>query len=99
MVRRAPSQLPELVFDSNAHITKKGYVVTLGDNAARLERLGLTFESALGRRFTFAMEDCDERGEPDDLLFDGTIIRHDVWRYLSEIDDNGFYHRSELADA
>ena len=99
MVRRARSQLPELVFDSNARITSRGYVVTLGDNAARLERLGLTFESALGRRFTFAMEDCDQRGEPDDLLVEGTIVRHSLWGYLAEMDDNGFYHRSELADA
>lgn len=63
-----------------------------------LAALGLTIEEAVGRTFVFVMGDADEHGNPDDLMCNGSIIRESQFGILLEMDAEGFYWRSELAN-
>jgi hypothetical protein len=45
------------------------------------------------------MDDADEQGRPDDIMFDGQVIAHPQYGILAEEDDAGIYWRSQLSRA
>jgi hypothetical protein len=92
---RTKSPDPEIYCDFNGRITERGYLPTNG-TLRDLAALGLTLESAIGRRFVFVAEDADEHGIPDDIMHNGSIVRDEEFGFLLEADDMGFYRRSEL---
>ncbi|MBN9267159.1 MAG: hypothetical protein J0I75_21805 [Hyphomicrobium sp.] len=63
-----------------------------------MDAIGLTLESAVGRRFVFVSDDADKQGNPDDIMCNGTVVRDAQFGFLLEIDDGGFYWRSDLID-
>jgi hypothetical protein len=95
--RRARSSDPEIFCDFNAQMTERGYLPTSG-TIKDLAVLGLDLQSATGRRFVFFSDDADEYGNPDAIMHNGTIVGDDKFGHLLEIDDTGFYWRSELTD-
>ena len=52
----------------------------------------------MGRRFVFVSDDADKQGNPDDIMCNGTVVRDAQFGFLLEIDDGGFYWRSDLID-
>lgn|SRR6185437_8839756 len=98
-MRRARSQLPEVYCDLNAQMTERGYSLERRGSLEDLARLGLTLETAVGRRFTFYMDDGDAEGRPDDIMWEGRVVHDPKWGYLGQFDGDGFYHRSDLTDA
>jgi hypothetical protein len=97
MAKRAKSSDPEIWCDFNGRMTERGYLPTSG-TIRDLTSLGLTLEEAVGRRFVLVSDDGDEQGNPDDIMCNGTVVRDARSGILLEVDDNGFYHRSELSD-
>lgn len=84
-------QSPEIFIDLNARMTENGYLITRG-SLADLQRLGLTPEQAIGKRFTFnGGGDADDDGKPADIMFDGTIEKHEEFGYLAVSDARGIY--------
>ena len=87
---------PRLYFDGNSQLTESSFMVvqgTLDDIGA----LGFTLDSALGMRFTFVQEDEGPAGEPDALLFNGTIAHSPVLGHFILADSEGVHWLSELA--
>jgi hypothetical protein len=97
MGKRARSSDPEIWCDFNGRMTERAYLPTNG-TIQDLAALGLTLETAVGRRFVFVSDDADEHGNPDDIMCNGVIIRDANFGILLEGDDDGFYWRSELGD-
>ena len=95
MTSRPVSPYPEIFCDFNARMTERGYRATNG-TVRDLTALGLTLESAVGRRFVFVSDDADEHGKPDDIMHDGTVVVDPAFGILLEADETGFYWRSEL---
>jgi hypothetical protein len=95
---RARSSRPEIYCDFNAHMTERGYSLERHGSVVALEKMGLTLEQAVGKRFTFYADDGNEAGEPDDLMVDGYVVKDPEWGYLA-IAEGDFYQRSELDDA
>ena len=46
----------------------------------------------------FVSDDADGQGNLDDIMCNGAVIRDAQFGILLEINDNGFYWRSELSD-
>jgi hypothetical protein len=42
------------------------------------------------------MDDADDQGRPDDIMWEGVVIHDGRWGYLAEQSDGDFYHRSDL---
>lgn len=78
-------------------MTERGYRPTNG-TVQDLAALGLTLESAVGRRFVFVGDDADEHGNPDDIMHNGAVVQDLVFGVLLEADDAGFYWRSQLRE-
>jgi hypothetical protein len=97
MRKRHP--FPEIYCDLNARMTDRGYSLERNGSVADLAKLGLTLESAIGKRFTFMMDDADDNGNPDDIMFNGVVIHDPEWGYLALADEDGVYWRSEIANA
>ncbi len=97
-MRRTRSQLPEVYCDLNAGMTEGRYSLERRGSIEDLAKLGLTLETAVGRRFTFYMDDGDDQGRPDDIMWEGCVVHEKEWGYLAEYDGGGFYHRSDLGD-
>ncbi len=95
MSPRTKSLDPEIYCDFNGRVTERGYLPTSG-TVQDLAALGLTLESAVGRRFVFASDDADEHGDPDDIMHDGAVVRDSTFGILLEADGTGFYWRSQL---
>jgi hypothetical protein len=93
---RKPSCLPEVYCDLNARMTKAGYALNRRGSVDDLAKLGLTLASALGRRFTFYMDDGDDQGRPDDIMWEGVVVHDGNWGYLALNDGGDYYHRSDL---
>ena len=89
---------PEIYCDLNARMTDRHYSLTTNGSVADLKKLGLTSETAVGRRFTFVGGDDGELGVPDDIMFNGVVVHHPTLGYVAEADPDGIYHRSELDD-
>jgi hypothetical protein len=94
---KRPKHLPEIYCDLNARMTERGYLFTRG-SVEDLTKLGLTLESAVGKRFTFVGDDAAKDGKPDDIMFNGIVIRDEKYGYLMLADEDGVYWRSEIID-
>jgi hypothetical protein len=70
---RVPHPFPEIYCDLNAEMIERGYSLERRGSVDDLAKLGLTLAQAVGMRFTFVMDDADEHGNPDDILFNGGI--------------------------
>ena len=95
MSKRVRAPDPEIWCDFNGRMTERGYLPTNG-TIRDLAALGLTLETAVGRRFVFVSGDADEHGNPDDIMCNGVIVRDSSFGILLEGDDDGIYWRSEL---
>jgi hypothetical protein len=60
-------------------MTAHGYSLERRGSVDDLAKLGLTLDSAVGRRFTFFMYDADDAGRPDDVMFNGVVIHDDTY--------------------
>lgn len=87
---------PEIYCDFNTRLTEHGYSVQTIGSRQDLERLGLTLEQAVGKRFVLVQEDANENGERDDMMINGIIAKDEAWGYLAIADPDGFYWRSEI---
>jgi len=99
MTQRAKHPYPEIYCDFNARMTDLGYSLERQGSVAALRKLGLTLEQSVGKRFTFVMDDANEKGEPDDIMINGVVAKDPDWGYLAVADNDDFYWRSELGDA
>jgi hypothetical protein len=90
---------PEVYCDLNARITKNGYSLERTGSVEDLRKLGLDLTAAVGRRFTFYMDDADEQGRPDDIMFNGVVIHDAKYGYLAQGDEDGVYWRSQISDS
>lgn len=62
-----------------------------------LSKLGLELEEAVGKRFTFIVDDADENGVPDDITSNGVVMKDERYGFLALLDTPGdFYWRSQL---
>ena len=93
---RAHHPYPEVYCDLNAAMTVRGYSLERKGSVDDLETLGLTLKDAKGCRFTFYMDDADEDGRPDDVMFNGVVAFDEQFGYLAIMDDDGVYWRSEI---
>lgn len=78
-------------------MTERGYSLQRNGSVSDLSSLGLTLESAVGKRFTFFMDDGDENGNPNDIMFNGVVVHDSEWGYLAVMDDD-VYWRSQISD-
>jgi hypothetical protein len=94
MVKRHP--FPEVYCDLNARMIERGYSLERQGSVHDLDALGLTLESAVGMRFTFVMDDADDDGNPDDIMFNGVVVHDAKWGFLALADDDFVYWRSQI---
>jgi hypothetical protein len=99
MVMRKRHPYPEIYCDLNARMSDHGYSLERDGSIADLANLGLTLEAAVGKRFTFLMDDTDEDGNPDDVMFNGVVAHDARFGYIALADEDGVYWRSEISDA
>jgi hypothetical protein len=85
---------PRLYFDCNAHLAERSYALVQG-TLEDLRAYGLTPEDAVGRRFTFVQGDEGPNGEPDALMFNGTIAHSPALGYFLLADPGGVRWFSE----
>ena len=64
-------------------MTEDGYSLERRGSIAALKGIGLTLEQSVGRRFTFYMEDENEQGCEDAIMFNGTVVKDSYWGYLA----------------
>jgi len=93
---RIDTEHPRLYFDCNAHLAERSYALVQG-TLEDLRGSGLTPEAAMGSRFAFAQEDAGENGEPDALLFNGTIAHNPAFGRLVLADPGGVHWFSEIS--
>lgn len=77
-------------------MTDRGYSLERNGSISDLSNLGLTLETAVGKRFTFFMDDGDENGNPDDIMFNGVIAHDPESGYLAIMDEDDVYWRSQI---
>jgi hypothetical protein len=75
-------------------MTERRYLPTNG-TMDDLAALGLTLESAVGRRFVLAMPDADEHGNPGAFVARGTVVIDPKFGLLLQADEEDFEWRSE----
>ena len=90
-------ELPEVYCDLNAQ-TERGYSLERNGSVTDLAKLGLTLEQAVGKRFRFYSDDGNDKGEPDDIMFDGIVAKDPTWGYEA-IPESHVFWRSQLGDA
>ena len=90
-----PDQLPEVYCDLNAGYGP-GYSLELRGSVDSLAKLGLSLASAVGKRFIFYMDDADDDGTPNDIMFRGVVVHDPQYGYLAIKDEGDYFHRSEL---
>ena len=88
------SDLREIYCDLNARMTDKGYSLERRGSVDDLQKLGLTLESAKGMRFRFYMDDADDDGTPNDIMFDGVIIQDNEFGFLAEQESEIFWRNN-----
>jgi len=93
---RVPHPFPEIYCDLNAEMIERGYSLERRGSVDDLAKLGLMLAQAVGMRFTFVMDDTDEHGNPDDIMFNGVVIHDQRWGYLAYADEDGVYWRSHV---
>lgn len=87
---------PQLYFDGNAQLAERAFALVQG-TLDDLRTIGLTPESALGVCFTFIQEDEGPAGEPDALLFDGTIAHSPSLGHFILAGPEGVHWLSEIS--
>ena len=87
---------PRIYFDCNAQLAERSYALVRG-TLEDLCALGLTPEAAMGLRFTFAQEDTGPNGDPDALIFNGTIAHSASLGHFALADPGGVIWLSEIA--
>ncbi len=91
--------LPELWCDFNGRVMSGSYWLGAQSTIDQLAMLGLTLESAVGRRFTFnGGDDCDESNVPAEILCNGTIEHEPGLGCFVARVDNDFYWRPKRVD-
>jgi len=90
------SGLREIYCDVNAKLTESGYSLERQGSVDDFAKIGLTLESAIGQSFRFVSDDEDFEGKPDDIMFDGTVVRDAQYGILAVANDRGLFHRSDL---
>jgi len=96
-MKRSAHPFPEVYCDLNTRMTTHGFSLERNGSMKDLAKLELTLASAVVLRFTFVMDDEDDDGTPDDIMFNGVVIHDPEWGYLALMDEDGTYHRSELS--
>jgi hypothetical protein len=84
--------------ETHARMIERGYSLERTGSIEALRKLGLDLAAAAGRRFTFCMDDADEHGRPDDIMFNGVVIHDTKYGYLAQADDDGVYWRSQISE-
>ena len=80
-------------------MTDHGFSLERRGSVDDLARIGLDLKSAVGQQFLFLMDDADDDGNPDEIMFVGTVQHDDEWGYLAVMDTPGdFFWRSHLED-
>jgi len=86
--------------DLNARMTDHGFSLERRGSVDDLAKIGLGLEEAVGQRFVFLMEDADDDGNPDDIMFIGTVQFDEKRGYLAIMDSPGdFFWRSQIDDS
>ena len=79
-------------------MTDHGFSLERRGSVDDLTKLGLDLRSAVGKRFVFSMDDADENGNPDDIMFIGTVQHDEEWGYLAVMDTpDDFFWRSHIS--
>jgi len=91
------NQLKEVYCDLNARMTEKGYSLERNGSVQDLKKLGLTLETAKGLRFRFYMDDAEDDGTPNDIMFDGVIIYSNEFGFLANQESKIFW-RSDVSE-
>jgi hypothetical protein len=99
MTGRRKIEHDEVYCDFNARMTMNGYSLERRGSIEDLRNLGLTLEAAVGRHFTFVMDDANDDGTPNDIMFNGTVVHDPKWGYLAVEDEHGFFWRSDTDDS
>jgi hypothetical protein len=89
-------ELREIYCDHNARLTENGHSLERRGSVDDLAKLGLTLDSAVGQAFRFVSDDRDLGGNPDDIMFDGVVVRDAQYGILAVANDRGVFHRSDL---
>jgi hypothetical protein len=63
-----------------------------------LKKFGFSLESAMDKRFRFYMDDADDDGTPNDIMFDGIVVYSEEFGYLAEQESKIFW-RSEVGNS
>ena len=88
-------ELREIYCDLNAQITKRCYSLERFGSVRDLESINLNLEKALGKEFRFFMDDADEDGTPNDIMFDGIVVFSEEYGFMAERKSE-VYWRSDL---
>jgi len=83
--------LKEIYCDFNARMTEDGYSLERNGSIKDLEKLGLNLETAKGKHFRFYMDDADDDGTLNDIMFDGVIIYSEEFGYLAKQESEIFW--------
>ena len=98
VAKRPKPPYAEVYCDLNARMTEHGFSLERRGSVDDLARLGLDLQSAVGRRFLFSMDDADDEGRRDDIMFVGTVQHDAEWGYLAVMDTPGdFFWRSHIS--
>ena len=98
MLSRKRHPFPEIYCDLNAWTMDRAYSLERRGSVDNLAKIGLTLETAVGKRFTFFMDDGDDDGKPDDIMFNGVVGHDSKWGYIAIMDEDDVYWRSQLSD-
>ena len=99
-MKRSKPPYPEIYCDFNARMTDDGFSLETRGSVDDLSKLGLDLDNAVGLRFVFQMDDADDDGQPDDIMFIGTVKFDEEWGYLAVMDTpKDFFWRSQIEDA
>jgi len=87
-------QLPEIWCDFNGRVAPSSYWIGTQTTIDQLAAMGLTLESAVGRRFTFnGGDDSDDSNVPSEILCEGVLEQDSALRCFVARVDNKFYWR------
>jgi len=86
------TSLPEIYADLSAAFGDDRYFATSYGTLEDLKKLGLTPETAVGKRFLFnSGADCAPDGEPADIMFLGTFVRDSEYGVVVKLEGDVFW--------
>ena len=92
------NHLKEIYCDLNARMTENGYSLERNGSIRDLQKLGLSLEKAIGKRFRFYMDDANDDGKPNDIMFDGVVVFSKEYGYLAEQESKIFW-RDDISES